>query len=247
MSTTQYAVAGAAVALSTLLVVAYRDYRAYCALGDHGLPGNFSGWCTQLKLTRKSRKDTLVPAPYDLAIEAARTGPHAAESFLPAAPLPARAGHRPSIPGFTAPQRQVSDAASAAMKARMAGHLEALAHTNPTLLQLELSKLEGPVPALQLHKDREAVRPRHLQRTRGEVAHVHPPDGSTHLVLSLADSRRLIEAGWGQRHRLSGTLLGWGYTLFYAPRNDAEFHVWKDTVAAAAKYACADLGKVDLV
>ncbi|TQV96642.1 hypothetical protein V2A60_002971 [Cordyceps javanica] len=243
-STAQYAVAGAAVALASALVVAYRDYSAYCALGDHGLPGNFKGWCTQLKFTRNSRKDTTVPAPYDLAAEAALAGPHSAEVFLPTK-LPARDGARPRIPGFTAPQRQVSDTASAAMKARMYDHLEALAGANTGLLQYDLSTLEGPVPALQLHRDQD--RPKHLQRTRGEVAHIHPPDGSTHLVLSLADSRHLIETAWGQRHRLSGTMLGWGYTLFYAPRNEDEFQLWKGAVAAAAKYACADLGKVELV
>lgn len=246
MSTTQYAVAGAAIASATLLIVAYRDYSAYCALGDHGLPGNFSGWCTQLKFTRNSRKDTLVPAPYDLATEAAIAGPHSAESFLPSS-LPPRDGVRPKIPGFTAPQRQVTDTASAAMKKRMYDHLEALTKANARLLQYELSTLEGPVPALQLHKDQGQVRPKHLQRTRGEIAHIHPPDGSTHLILSLTDSRRIIEASWGQRHRLSGTRLGWGYTLMYAPRNEDEFQQWKVVVAAAAKYACADIGQVEIV
>ncbi|KAJ4165360.1 hypothetical protein LMH87_006994 [Akanthomyces muscarius] len=249
MSTVQYAVAGAAIASATLAIVAYRDYSAYCALGDHGLPANFSGWCTQLKFTRNSRKDTTVPAPYDLAAAAAAAGPRSTESFLlPAGgSLPPRDGARPRIPGFTAPQRQVTDTASPAMKARMYAHLEALTKANAKLLQYELSTLEGPVPALQLHKDQAAARPKHLHRTRGELAHIHPPDGSTHLVLSLADSRRIIETGWGQRHRLSGTMLGWGYTLFYAPRNEDEFQLWKSVVAAAAKYACADLGQVQLV
>ncbi|ATY60765.1 phospholipase carboxylesterase [Cordyceps militaris] len=244
MSTTQYLVGGVVFASATLLAIAYRDYSAYCALGDHGLPGNFSGWCTQLRFTRNSRKDTTVPAPYDLATAAAAAGPHSAEAFLPAH-LPARDGARPKIPGFTAPQRQVTDMASAAMKERMYGYLEALTRANPALLQYELSTLEGPVPALQLHRDQ--TRPKHLQRTRGEMAHIHPPDGSTHLSLSLADSRRIIETAWGQRHRLSGTMLGWGYTLVYAPRNEDEFQQWKDFVAAAAKYACADIGKVQLV
>ncbi|KAM3473789.1 hypothetical protein MY5147_004596 [Beauveria neobassiana] len=250
MPIAQYAVAGAAVALATLIVIAYRDYSAYCALGDHGLPGNFKGWCIQLKFTRNSRKDTTVPAPYDLAVEAALLGPHADKSFLPPPSrrlpfLPPRDGPRPSIPGFTAPQRQITDTASPAMKARMYAHLEALTKANATLLQYDLSTLEGPVPALQLHKHQN--RPEHLRKTRGELAHIHPVDGSTHLVLSLPDSRRIIETRWGQRHRLSGTMLGWGYTLVYAPRNEREFEVWKDVVAAAAKYSCADLGEIKLV
>lgn len=245
MSATQYAVTGAAVVSATLFIIAYRDYRAYCALGDHGLPGNFQGWRTQLKLARNSRKDTTVPMPYDLETEAAAAGAHSKESFIAQSFLPLRTGGRPTIPGFAAPQRQVTETASAAMKERMYSYMEELARANAALLQYELSTLEGPVPALQLNKNQE--RPLWLRKTRGELAHIHPPDGSTHLVLSLVDSKEVIEKGWGQRHRLSGTLLGWGYTLMYAPRNDDEFELWKGVVTAAAGYACADVSKVQRV
>lgn len=244
MSTTTYVLTGAAVASATLAVVAYRDYSAYCALGDHGLPGNFKGWRTQLKMARHSRKDTTVPAPYDLATEAAIAGPHSTGVFLSPG-IPPRDGSRPTVPGFAAPQRQVTDTASAAMKKKMYDHMEALSKANPALLQYELSVLEGPVPALQLKADHE--RPVALAKTRGEIAHIHPPDGSTHLVLSLADSKDLIEKSWGQRHRLSGTRLGWGYTLAYAPRNDDEFELWKRIVAAAARHACAGIGELQTV
>ncbi|KAJ6784729.1 hypothetical protein PWT90_07366 [Aphanocladium album] len=244
MSSTEYAGAGVAIATATLLIVAYRDYSAYCALGDHGLPGNFRGWCTQLKLARKSRKDTTVPAPYEVAAVAAETGPHALERFLPpnVALLP-RAGSRPQIPGFAAPQRQLTAVASAPLKERMNEHLQVLAAANPTLLQSGVSVLERYGTGVQISKELAAP-PSYLRKSRGEIVHVHPPDGSTHLVLSLADSREIIEKGWGQRHRLSGTLLGWGYTLVYAPRNEKEFELWKGIVSAAVGYAAADIVKL---
>ncbi|UNI24939.1 hypothetical protein JDV02_010654 [Purpureocillium takamizusanense] len=239
-----YATALVAAASATLLLVAYRDYRAYIALGPHGLPDTLWGWYTQLKLSRYARKDTTVPAPYDIEAEKERYGPHATESFLQdsSSLRQLRRGVRPTIPGFVAPQRQLSALASPEMKEQMNDFLRALVAANPAVLQHELSVLEGLVPAVQLKSHLGvAARPVFLKATKGEMIHVHPPDGSTHLTLSLADSRSVIEQGWGQRHRLSGGLLGWGYTLVYAPRDEREFDVWKGLVWAAARYCCAGI------
>lgn len=233
-----YTLAIVAAASATLLLVAYRDYRAYVALGPHGLPDTFWGWYKQLKLSRLARKDTTVPAPYDIEAEKDTYGPHAATSFLVDGLQPRR-GSRPTIPGFVAPQRQITAVASSEMKVQMHKFLSALVAANSSVLQYELSVLEGPVPAVQLKSD--IARPAFLKTTKGEMIHVHPPDGSTHLTLSLADSRSVIEQGWGQRHRLSGGLLGWGYTLVYAPRDQRELEVWKGVVWAAARYCCADV------
>ncbi|KHN98024.1 uncharacterized protein MAM_04413 [Metarhizium album ARSEF 1941] len=234
-------VAALAVACASLLIAAYRDYRAYIAFGPHGLPDNFRGWCTQLLLSRVSRKDTTVPAPYDMEVVKKSCGPNASTSYL-ARPLAARRGPRPEIPGFTAPQRQVTATASSDMKLQMDAYLRSLTRANDETIQFELSVLEGPVPAVQLKKGLE--RPHYLDKTKGEMIHVHPPDGSTHLLLSLADSKAVIETGWGQRHRLSGSLLGWGYTLIYAPRSQADFETWKDMVCASVGYCCAEISAI---
>ncbi|KIW01953.1 uncharacterized protein PV09_06790 [Verruconis gallopava] len=223
------------------LVIAYRDYRAYVAMGPHGLPDNFYGWQRQLMMARRARKDVTAHAPYDESVVAKALGAHAKTSFL-SKPLTPRVGERPRIPGFVAPQRQVTEIATESRKRDMFAYIKSLVEMNDSMLQSELSCLEGPVPALQL---KDGVNgPSFLDKTRGEIAHIHPPDGSTHLVLSLADSEEVIAKGWGQRHRLSGGFLPWTYTLIYAPRTDEEFEVWKDIVIAVARFCCKDEGDI---
>lgn len=229
-------------------IMAYLDYAAYVALGPHGLPDTFQGWITQLKMSRQARKDTTVPAPYDLDSVA---GVHDKTSFLPASHsggLMWRPGQKPpQVAGFVAPQRQTTDVASGTTKKAMSGYLDALVAANPGVLQTQTSVLEGPVPAMGM-KGFQARRPpvEVLRLTRGEMCHVHPPDGSTHLLLSLADQKRVIELGWGRRHRLSGGgMLPWNYTFIYAPRNEEEIEVWKVIVAAAARFCCADVAEIE--
>jgi hypothetical protein len=227
--------------------VAYQDYRHYCSLGPHGLPPTFWGWYTQLKMTRISRKDVTVPAPYDVDIVA---GPHDKEQFLPqdaARALKWRPGNKaPQIPNFVAPQRQTSDIASEEMKQAMYTYLDALVAAHSSVLQTQKSVLEGPVPAVGIKSFAslsDAESPVVYRSTRGEIIHIHPPDGSTHLIMSLADQKNVIETGWGRRHRLSGGgRLPWGYTFAYAPRNDMEFRVWKLLVEAAVQFCLANLG-----
>ncbi|KAH8662387.1 hypothetical protein BX600DRAFT_551173 [Xylariales sp. PMI_506] len=241
-------IASATVAsLIPLLAVAYQDYRAYVALGPHGLPDNWYGWYWQLRMTPKARKDTTVPVPYDMAAVAAANGPNSRTSYLETGAsgnLKPRAGPRPEVCGFVAPQRQLSQQGSERLKAEMNAYLDELVRSNSLVFQRENSTLEGPVPAVQLREG--SLVPPFLEGTKGELIHVHPPDGSTHLVLSLADSARVIETGWGQRHRLSGSLLTWGYTLVYAPRSTEELAVWKRIVGAAARFASAQIADITL-
>ncbi|KAI0125393.1 hypothetical protein BJ170DRAFT_673677 [Xylariales sp. AK1849] len=231
----------AGAALVPLIIVAFQDYRYYVSLGPHGLPDNFYGWYKQLRMSTKARKDTTVPVPYDFTKTAKANGPHSDKCFF-SEPLKTRAGPRPGVCGFVAPQRQTSEIASGKMKKEMNAYLDALVRGNPTVFQRELSYLEGPVPAVQLRYDVE--HPSFLKSTKGELIHIHPPDGSTHIVLSLTDSAKVIEQGWGQRHRLSGGLLTWGYTLIYAPRNEEEFAVWKKIVAAAARFSTTEFADI---
>lgn len=231
-------------------VVVYQDYRSYVALGPNGLPDTFWGWCRQLQMSRMSRKDTTVPAPYDLDKVA---GPHDRTSYLPqgqAEGLSWRPGNTPPrIPGFVAPQRQVTQLASSRTKKAMLEYLDALVAANPEVLQTQTSVLEGPVPAIGMKGFKETgggSQPQVLTKTRGEMIHVHPPDGSTHVIMSLADQKQVIELGWGRRHRLSGGgILPWNYTLIYAPRNEEEITVWKRIVNAAARFCCADVSKIE--
>lgn len=237
--------AAGALALGFALV-AYHDYRSYIDLGPHGLPNTFWGWYRQLQMTRISRKDTTAPAPYDLGLVA---GPHDTTSFLPESQsegLSWRPGNKaPEIPGFVAPQEQVTQQATTSMKKAMYKYLDLLAAANAEVVQIQTSVLEGLVPAMHMKGFRgmaESVRPKVLEATGGEMCHIHPIDGSTHLMLSLADQKRVIELGWGRRHRLSGgPMLPWNYTFIYAPRNDEEMAAWKTVVHAAVGFCCAGL------
>ena len=243
-SNVNYAVAAAAVVSAAAITVAYRDYRTYLSFGPHGLPDTFWGWYTQLKLRRLARNDVMGPPPYDLDEVLKDSGAHATSGFLSKSLQP-REGSRPTVPGFAAPQRQTTAIASETMKKRMFAFLDDLVRANEATLQSELSVLEGPVPALQLRAGVD--KPEWLKRTRGEMVHVHPPDGSTHLMLSLADSQRVIEQGWGLRHKLSGTIVPWNYTLMYAPRNETEFATWKGVVQAAVSYCCYGVAEIQML
>lgn len=231
------------VALVPVLIAAFNDYRFYVSMGPHGLPDNWWGWYAQLRMSFKARKDTRVPAPYDLAEVSTANGPNSSKSYFTHS-LRRRSGSRPDVCGFVAPQRQLTERCTAEMKSTMNAYLDELVQENPVVLQRENSYLEGPFPAVQLK--RGSAIPPFLKCTKGEVVHIHPPDGSTHLVLSLADSAKAIEQGWGERHRLSGGLLTWGYTLIYAPRNEEELAVWKEIVASAVKFSSADVGQIRL-
>jgi hypothetical protein len=65
-------------------------------------------------------------------------------------------------------------------------------------------------------------------------------------VLSLVDQKRVIELGWGRRHRLSGSVVPWNYTLVYAPRDAEELEVWKRITIAGARFCRADQGGVEM-
>lgn len=106
------------------------------------------------------------------------------------------------------------------------------------LLTLAPSRLEGPKhQALWIAE--AAEKPAYLAKsTRGEFAHVHP-DGSSHLVLSLADAEVATAKGWAERHMLSGVILPLNYVLIYAPRDEEEFQVWKKLLAAAIAFNTA--------
>lgn len=227
----------AAVTILPLVIIAYKDYRDYISFGPHGLPDNVYGWYRQLRMMPMARNDTLVPAPYGSEVTQ-ESGPNSMKTFF-SKPLPARSGHQPEVCAFVAPQRQYDQRASSERTQQMHAYLAALAEANPTVLQMQNSRLEGPIPSIFM-KD-EIARPETLKRMRGETIHIHPLDGSTHMLLSLADQKDVIEKGWGQRHRLSGTaVLSWNYTFIYAPRDDEEFEVWKDFVCSAAKF-CSSL------
>ncbi|KAF4446029.1 phospholipase/carboxylesterase [Fusarium austroafricanum] len=224
----------AALLAFAALVYTYSSYRQYVSLGDHGLPGNFSGWYQQLKWHRIARTDTRKPAPYtDHDLGSPIYTEETKKSYLSEKEIPSRVGLRPTVPGFVAPQRQTTQRPSRRMLEMQTKFFEDTGTLNPTLFTVKTSGIEKFGTALWVAPDREI--PPIIKLLKGEFAHIHP-EGSVHLFLSLPDAERVIANGWGERHKLTGPRIPWGYTLVYAPRDDGEFEVWKDIVKASIRY-----------
>jgi hypothetical protein len=95
------------------------------------------------------------------------------------------------------------------------------------------------------HNNAVFVRPEYLnarsgRETRGESGHVHPSDGSMHMIFGPSDSKTVIDKGWGERHPLSGVRpgLSLNYVMIYAPRTAAEIAVIGELLRAAISNVC---------
>lgn len=242
------AIAALAVAIALSLPTASyarKSYRGYLALGPGGMPYNVLGWAIQGLLQLIAKWDTRSPAPFSKPANQKPYEPHGTTPFLAASPLPQRAGDRPDVPGYVAPQRQVTQQGGEDVRARMTAFLGSLAARNPGVLTVKPSGLEGVgTPALWL--DPAAVKPpAYMGMTKGELAHVHP-EASSHVTVSLADAEELTRKGWAERHRLSGVGgagIPLGYVMIYAPRDEAEFEVWKGVVRAGLLFVGAGAGR----
>lgn len=223
---------------------ALKSYRGYLALGPGGMPYNPIGWAIQGLLQLIAKWDTRSPAPFSKPQNQKPYAPHGATPFLADSPLPQRKGDRPDVPGYVAPQRQVTQQGGEDTRERMTAFLGTLAARNPGVLVLRPSGLEGVgTPALWLDPA-VGPPPAYLRGTKGELAHVHP-EASSHVTVSLADAEELTRKGWAERHRLSGVAVGGiplGYVMIYAPRDDAEFEVWKGVVRAGLLFVGAGAG-----
>lgn len=231
----------AAIGLVPTLSYAARSYRKWLALGRSGIPYNIFGWATQALLQLIARHDVRDPAPFARASLQPKYGPQGRVGFIDASasssPLPERKGSRPDVPGYVAPQRQISEQGSAEMQANMRRFLQEIASTNSATVVLKSSGLEGRgTPALFLAEN-ITLSPL-LKQTWGEAVHIHP-ESSSHVVLSLADAEDAVRKGWAERHPLSGVILPWTYVMIYAPRDEEEFAVWKRFIKASLGFFAA--------
>ncbi|KAI0880758.1 uncharacterized protein GGS22DRAFT_192893 [Annulohypoxylon maeteangense] len=242
------AVCVAAVFGLSVLSDLIEDYNEWYELGPNGIPLNFFGYIAQKLATPLARTDVRDPiGPYDLAKMSKLYGPIVLTPFLDdmyhdvgedgEAGLRRRPGERPVVPGYVGPHRQTTQKAPAAIRAKQDAFLHDLAAANPALFEVKPSSLEGPYFNAIWIKDSVPQRDE-IKHLHGEFAHPHG-EGSTHLVLSLADAATAIEACWAERHRMSGVgnLIPWGFVMIYAPRDDDELEVWKMFIVVSARYA----------
>ncbi|KAJ6789146.1 hypothetical protein PWT90_01538 [Aphanocladium album] len=213
-----------------------RSYRGYLALGPGGLPYNFLGWSIQAIAQPFARHDVRESRPFADPRVYDDLGPHGRTSFLNE--IPARRGDRPEVPTYVAPQRQMSDHSDVNVTEAMKLYLAGSTAENRELLTIAPSQLEGPKhQALWLQET--ATKPKWLAKsTKGEIAHVHH-DGSSHLIMSLADAEVATEKGWAERHMLSGVIFPLSYMLVYSPRDKAELQVWKQLLSASIAFNIA--------
>lgn len=240
-------VAALSISIPTLSY-AVSSYRGYLALGRGGLPYNIFGWALQGLLQLLASWDTRNPSPLAKPKNRKAIEAYGGSKTFFASPIPERAGDRPTVPGYVAPQRQTTQQPTdvEVMTKRMRAFLDGLLIQNTGLLVTKPSKLEGvgtPAVFLDTTSSGTTELPRFMRGLKGELTHVHP-ECSSHITLSMADAEEVLRKGWAERHRLSGVgPLPWSYMLIYAPRNDEEFGVWKIIVKAGLNFVCTGAGR----
>lgn len=111
--------------------------------------------------------------------------------------------------------------------------------------------VEGPnksfvsLPCTQALHFKES-KPNQRNFVKTEFAHVHgQDDGSLHLILSEADTKTVIDRGWGERHLLAGKPISLGklpegLLMVYAPRSMAEIEVIMTILQSSYQFARGD-------
>lgn len=201
------------------------DFRRWVALGPGGLPPTARGWVVTTRL-RMRKRDPIDPAMFDLS-DAHLDG----TIFLDN--LPKRGGPRPKIAPWPIPHRQTNQFASTLYQRRTAALFDNAVSAQAALVEYRLSFYEKHTPAISLRLPECGHA--HALLGQGEVAHVHPSDGSMHMIFSVADARRIIECGWGERHPLAGVRprLPITYLYIYPPRDDFELGIIGDLLSAS--------------
>lgn len=208
------------------------DYRAWRALGPGGLPPTWSGWLRTTRW-RLAKGDALSLAPF----AARRDGPMDVVSL---ADLSMRTGSRPRVAPHPVPHRQITQHSPRSIRPALDAVFAAKVSADPGRLRLATSHFEKNVPAVMLQP---AVRHhRDARAACGEVGHVHPSDGSMHMILSASDAATVIERGWGERHGLAGSHLDLPltYMMIYAPRDQSELASISSILDAAITYQALD-------
>ncbi|KAA8650646.1 hypothetical protein EYZ11_002809 [Aspergillus tanneri] len=227
---------------ATLIVLAYRDYRTYISYGPGGAPHNVLGWFGVRVFLLPFKKEMFSTEVYTCRIQAGD-----GRSFLPdAKDLSTREGQRPLVGPHMVPQRQLDGFTPGGLREKFMEEFQSFATQSPHLVKLAPSKLELHADAYFLADGLEASIP--AQKTDREIAHIHRlKDGSVHVVLAPADCKKIFDAGWGQRHSLSGAKVPRGfsgktlelpseYVLIYAPRNENEVAFVMEVIKASVKY-----------
>ncbi|KAE8147448.1 hypothetical protein BDV25DRAFT_132073 [Aspergillus avenaceus] len=220
----------------------YRDYKTFLSYGPGGVPYNFLGWFGVSVIMRPWAREMLSTEPYNHLIAAGET-----TSYLTDEVVQGKKRDRPEVGPHIAPQRQLTEFPPEEIKKKLDADFYALASRNQHLIKLSPSHVELHADAFFLA---DGLSPSPIaQQMKGEIAHIHHlKDFSLHLTLAPADCKKIIENGWGQRHKLSGVKIPRAlfagrdisipleYVFIYAPRTEEEVAFVMEIVVASVKF-----------
>ena len=208
---------------------AYKDYQAWVALGLGGLPHTFEGYQTVKRL------GLLTKNPLDVSRIKGDIGSKGDRKTLNN--LPKRKGAKPTIAPFAIPHRQTDQHNDSITRRLQKKIFDAQVADTRYHLCYKISYYEKHNLAVFL-KDSVTGNPTVMPYTHAEVGHIHPSDGSMHVILSPSDTNEVIEKGWGEFHGLAGQNgLIKTYMMIYSPRNEQELAITKQILEAAVKYS----------
>ncbi|MEO5581864.1 MAG: fumarylacetoacetate hydrolase family protein [Saprospiraceae bacterium] len=215
---------------SQLTADEWKEYKVWVALGVGGLPHTLEGYRTVQVLNKTMGN------PLDISRIEPMLGTKEDKSFIKK--LHSRIGPRPTIAPFAIPHRQTNQHNDTTIRALEMKIFETQVSLNPTILQFNTSIFEKNNQALFL-KDTILANATMMKRTHGEIAHLHPHDGSMHMTyISASDAKKIIDAGWGEFHGLAGSdRLPPTYVMIYAPRDEKELIITKQILESAIKFA----------
>lgn len=214
---------------------AYQDYLRWVALGIGGLPHTLEGYRT-VKRIGLQMKD-----PLDIRRIAGEIGkPGDIKTLFN---LPKRNGAKPTIAPFAVPHRQMDQHNDTLIRNLQKKIFDAQVADKASDLVYKTSYLERNNAGIFL-RDSAAGNPTIVAVSHAEVGHIHPSDGSMHIILSPSDTKEVIEKGWGELHGLAGEgRAAKTYMMIYAPRNEMELEITKKILLAGVKYATHIPGK----
>lgn len=227
MATTMVTLLISGVVLASLCLALWivHDFRAWKALGEGGLPHTPRGWLRMTRLRLVKSRATLTTGSLD-----PRRG--SADDHVYLGPVIRRAGPRPRIAPHPIPHRQLSQFTGTEMLNRLHSVFDDAVTSSPEVIRYQRSYFERHSDAVTLcHPQCGHV---YALSTKGEVGHIHPSDGSMHMIMSPSDTATAIVGGWGELHSLAGRLeLPITYMFVYAPRDETELHVVEQLLDAA--------------
>ena len=192
---------------------ARRDHRQWLLLGKGGLPSTFKGWLrvTQMRLRARDplRVDHLRSLHDHLHKEAA--------PLL----LAIRQTERPRVGRHPVPHRQLNQHIAPALTAALQQVFDEEVRAHAESVEYALSFFERHTLAVTCRTPADQS---FIDGADAEIAHIHPHDGSMHMVLSPRDTVAAVLAGWAELHGLAGKVmkLPATYAMVYAPQEPAD-------------------------